>query len=86
METVTFNSFEARGRWRDMMDAALTGKQVVIARYDKPQAVLVNYEQWQMFQQAFLAMLQEQSREAAEGNYVLFEDVMSDLKAQGILE
>jgi PHD/YefM family antitoxin component YafN of YafNO toxin-antitoxin module len=85
METVTFSSFEARGRWRDMMDAALTGKQVVIARYDKPQAVLVNYQQWQMFQQAFLAMLQEQSREAKAGNFVLFDDVVADMKAQGLL-
>jgi PHD/YefM family antitoxin component YafN of YafNO toxin-antitoxin module len=47
METVTFKSYDAHRRWRDMMDAALTGKQVVIERYDKPQAVLVNYEQWQ---------------------------------------
>ena len=47
MQIVTFKSDEARKRWRDMMDAALVGKDVVIERYDKPQAVLVNYEQWQ---------------------------------------
>jgi PHD/YefM family antitoxin component YafN of YafNO toxin-antitoxin module len=46
METVTFKSFDARRHWRDMMDAALLGKHVILERYDRPQAVLVNYEQW----------------------------------------
>jgi hypothetical protein len=85
METVTFKSHEARLKWREMMDAALLGKQVIVERYDTPQAVLVNYGQWQMFQKSFLAMLQEQSREVAAGNFVLFEDVEADLRAQGII-
>jgi PHD/YefM family antitoxin component YafN of YafNO toxin-antitoxin module len=85
METVTYKSHDARLKWREMMDAALVGKQVVIERYDTPQAVLVNYEHWSMFQQAFLAMLQERSREVTAGKFVPFEEVEADLRAQGII-
>jgi hypothetical protein len=29
-----------------MVDAALLGKHVILERYNRPQAVLVNYKQW----------------------------------------
>jgi hypothetical protein len=85
METVTYKSFNARRKWREMMDNALIGKQVIVERYDTPVAVLVNYEQWQMFQKSFLAMLQERSNEVAAGNFVPFEEVETDLRARGII-
>lgn len=46
MDISTFKSDEARSRWRDMMDAALTGERVIIERYAKPQAVLIGYKQF----------------------------------------
>jgi hypothetical protein len=85
METVTYKSFNARRKWREMMDNALIGKQVIVERYDTPVAVLVNYQQWQMFQKSFLAMLQERSNEVAAGNFISFEEVETDLRARGII-
>lgn len=46
MTITTFKSDEARNRWRDMMDTAMTGGQVVVERYNKPQAVLLGYQQF----------------------------------------
>jgi prevent-host-death family protein len=36
-----FNSEEARTHWRDILDAASKGLDVVIARYDKPMAAVI---------------------------------------------
>jgi prevent-host-death family protein len=35
------NSEDARTRWRDILDAAGTGQDVVIARYGKPMAAVI---------------------------------------------
>ena len=35
------NSEDARTRWRDILDAAGTGQDVVIARYGKPVAAVI---------------------------------------------
>ncbi len=49
MSVVTVTSEEARLRWRETIDAAYADKKsVVIERYSKPVAVLLNYEQWQV--------------------------------------
>src|SRR5688572_18889170 len=47
MTITTVKSEEARLNWRDTLDTAHTGGAVVIERYSKPVAVVVNYEQWQ---------------------------------------
>ena len=48
MLTQTFTSDDARKRWRDLIDLAYADQtEVVIERYNKPVAVLVNYEQYQ---------------------------------------
>lgn len=36
-----FNSEDARTRWRDILDAASRGLDVVIARYGKPMAAVI---------------------------------------------
>lgn len=43
----TLTADEARTNWRDMLDTALRGGEMVIERYNKPIAVVVNYEEWQ---------------------------------------
>ncbi len=49
MITETFASDDARKRWRDLLDMAYADNaEVVIERYNKPVAVLVNYDQYQM--------------------------------------
>jgi PHD/YefM family antitoxin component YafN of YafNO toxin-antitoxin module len=48
MSIVTITSEDARLHWRETIDAAYADKRsVVIERYNKPVAVLLNYEEWQ---------------------------------------
>ena len=46
MTIETFKSEEARSRWRDVLDIALTGGRVIVERYAKPQAVILGYKQF----------------------------------------
>jgi prevent-host-death family protein len=46
MQTV-LSADQARVNWRNMLDQALRGGEVVIERYSKPIAVVVGYEEWQ---------------------------------------
>jgi len=43
----TISSDQARINWRDTIDTAFKGDEVVIERYSKPVAVVVSYEEWQ---------------------------------------
>ncbi len=43
MDPVTYDSNQARQNWRDVMDAAAAGKDVVVTRYGRPVATLVPY-------------------------------------------
>jgi prevent-host-death family protein len=48
VNTITLSSDEARREWRELLDNAMVrGGEVVIERWNKPIAVLVNYEQRQ---------------------------------------
>ena len=48
MITETFTSDDARKHWRDLLDMTYADNaEVVIERYNKPVAVLINYEQYQ---------------------------------------
>ena len=51
MNKITMTSDQARREWREMIDQAYMGNQeVVIERYSKPVAVVLNYGQWQKSQ------------------------------------
>ena len=43
----TMSADQARINWRDTVDLAFRGGEVVIERYNKPVAVVVNYDEWQ---------------------------------------
>lgn len=43
----TMSADQARINWRDTVDLAFRGGEVVIERYNKPVAVVVNYDAWQ---------------------------------------
>lgn len=43
----TITADQARINWRDTIDAAFKGDEIVIERYSKPVAVVVNYDDWQ---------------------------------------
>lgn len=68
----TFKSDEARLKLRDILDDVFRGDtEVIIERYSKPTAVVVNYEQWQKFkrmqQQELLAQAKRVSADIASG-------------------
>lgn len=46
MQAQTMKSEEARLAWRNILDAAHAGEDVVIQRYNKPTAVLISYEDY----------------------------------------
>ena len=48
MPLQTLSTHQARSKWRDLVDAAHAGQaDIVIARYGKPMAVLIPYEDYQ---------------------------------------
>lgn len=46
MKTKTISSDQARAKWREMLDTAVTGDHVIIERYGKPVAVLLPYQDY----------------------------------------
>lgn len=46
MKTKTISSDQARAKWRELLDTAVTGNHVIIERYGKPVAVLVPYQDY----------------------------------------
>ena len=52
MTTTTLDSKEARTKWRDLLDVASAGEaDVIITRYGKPAAVLIDYEDYIAWQE-----------------------------------
>lgn len=72
MTIKTFKSDEARLKLRDILDDVFRGDtEVIIERYSKPTAVVVNYEQWRTLkrlqQQELLAKAKQVSADIASG-------------------
>jgi antitoxin (DNA-binding transcriptional repressor) of toxin-antitoxin stability system len=86
MSTITVTSDQARINWRDMIDTAFAGSDVVIERYGKPMVAVVNYDQWQRMRRQFLAMLDQRSQEMRDGNYITQEQLDAELRSKGIIE
>jgi hypothetical protein len=89
MTVLTMKGEEARNSWRDIIDTAFRGGQVVIQRYDKPVAVLVNYEAWQEWQawkQQRRAYLDKLSAEIDAGHYFTQEQVEQGLRERGLID
>ena len=93
MVTRTLKSDEARQTWRDILDAATTGDQVVIERYNKPVAALISYEDFLALQEeledlraarradeAYMAWKRDSSRARS------WDDIEADLIADGRLD
>lgn len=49
MTVTTIKSDDARSKWRELLDTVFVNRDeaVVIERYAKPLAVLINYDTWQ---------------------------------------
>ncbi|MDQ3247911.1 MAG: type II toxin-antitoxin system Phd/YefM family antitoxin [Chloroflexota bacterium] len=86
MTVRTISSEEARNNFRDILDDAIASNEVIIERYSKPVAVVVNYDRWNMVNRQFLAMLDQRSKEMTAGDYVTLEEMEAGLKERGLLE
>lgn len=78
MSAITMTSDQARINWRDTVDAAYQGSEVVIERYGKPMVAVVNYDNWSKMadELAHLRRILEAKRQFAEmdaGNVVEFD-------------
>jgi antitoxin (DNA-binding transcriptional repressor) of toxin-antitoxin stability system len=80
------NGEQARNRWRDMVDHAFKGGEVIVQRYDKPVAVLVNYDAWQIWKKQRIAFLMAQSAEIDAGNFFTHEQVLAGMRERGLLD
>jgi DNA-binding transcriptional regulator/RsmH inhibitor MraZ len=78
MSAITMTSDQARIKWRDTVDTAFQGGEVVIERYGKPMVAVVNYDHWSRManELARLRRIIEADRQFAEmdaGNVVEFD-------------
>lgn len=81
MTVTTMKSEEARNSWRDILDIVLQGGEVIIQRYAKPQAVMVNYQQWNRMKLLHANYLRELSAEIDAGDYVTQSEIDEMLNA-----
>lgn len=44
MTTKVYSSDKARAKWRDLLDTAVTGQDIIIERYGKPTVAVIAYE------------------------------------------
>jgi prevent-host-death family protein len=51
MQAQIMKSDEARLKWRDLIDAAMAGSDIVIERYNKPAAVVIPFEDYVALQE-----------------------------------
>jgi prevent-host-death family protein len=86
MSTRIIGSDEARLKLRDILDDVQAGTtEVVIERYNKPTAVVVNYAQWQAWRRQRKARLDRIRKEMDAGHYLTQEELDQGLKAKGLL-
>jgi prevent-host-death family protein len=86
MSTRIIGSDEARLKLRDILDDVQAGTtEVIIERYSKPTAVVVNYAQWQAWRRQRKARLDRIRQEMDAGHYLTQEELDQGLKAKGLL-
>jgi prevent-host-death family protein len=82
----TIKADEARIKMRDILDATIAGDEVVIERYNKPTAVVVNYAHWQAWKKQRASMLRQLSQEIDAGDGVPIGEVIAGMKARGLID
>lgn len=87
------NSEDARTRWRDILDAAGTGQDVVIARYGKPTAAVIPIADYEALREELEELrAARRAQEALEGwreepgRGRPYAAVREELLAEGLLE
>lgn len=93
MTVGTMDSNSPRSRWRDLLDSATAGEDVVITRYGKPVTAMISYED-------YVALLDELDdiRSARRAGAIIadleagrtttrpLDEVEAELKAEGLLD
>lgn len=90
MTVSTVKSDDARRNWRELLDQVLANQadEVVIERYSKPLAVLVNHSAWDKMKKAHAAMLASRSAEM-ESNPAMavpWEEVKQGMKERDLID
>lgn len=87
------NSDDARTRWRDILDAANRGEDVVIARYGKPTAVVIPIADYEALQEELEDLRAARRAQAAleawrkdPGQGRPYAEVRAELLAEGLLD
>lgn len=90
MTVSTIKSDEARNNWRELLDQVLANQtaEVVIERYSKPLAVLVNHDAWHKMKKAHASLLARLSAEMDSDPTmaVPWVDVKQGMKERGLID
>lgn len=93
MAVKVYSSDKARAKWRDVLDTAVTGQDIVIERYGKPTVAVIAYEDF-----VELNELLQDLRDAREAQEALeewrrdpstarpWEEFEAELIAEGLLD
>ncbi|MCE7985543.1 MAG: type II toxin-antitoxin system Phd/YefM family antitoxin [Caldilinea sp. CFX5] len=85
MTVKTIKSEEARSKMRDILDDVTAGREVVIERYNKPVGVIIPHALWQRFKKLQREEIARIRQEMDAGNYRTWDEVKTELQAEGIL-
>jgi prevent-host-death family protein len=84
-------SDEARLKWRDLIDRALSGVDTIIERYNKPAAVVIPFEDYAALQEELEDLRAGRRAEAAYQEWIAdpttgedWEKVKAELLAEGM--
>lgn len=94
MPVATLESNEARAQWRSILDATGAGeKDIVITRYGKPVAALIDYTDWVAIQEILDDLRAARRADAAFEEYLQnpasarpYEEFEAELIAEGLLD
>jgi len=93
MTTKVTSSDQARARWREVLDTAVSGDSIIIKRYGKPTAAVIPYQDFIELEERL-----EDLRDIREARIALeewrrdpstarpWEEVKADLIADGLLD
>jgi len=94
MTVATIDSVEARAQWRSILDTASNGNgDIVITRYGKPVATLIDYEDWLALQEELDDLRAARRADVAFEEYladpstaVPWDEFRRELAAEGLLD
>lgn len=86
MATTVISSDQARARWREVLDTAVAGNNVVIERYSKPVAVLIPYEDYALISNLRAKVREPQADYQIDEREALKAELIAQIKAELLAE